>query len=243
MDLPLNFWVLATVGVIITGISKSGFAGGAGVLAIPLMAAVIPVTQALVIMLPLLLIMDALAIRYYWRHADFRLLRHLLPAALLGVIAGGLILGTVSDTLLELSLASISILFACWQKIAPLLSNFRGSAWVWGSVSGLSSTLIHAGGPPLNLYLMSRKLDKLTWLASASVFFGCMNLVKIIPYSLSHGFRLADLLIAACLIPVAFFGIYIGKQLQHRINEEHFILICRILLLISGLGLLYKALG
>jgi len=32
------FWLIAITGVILTGISKSGFAGGAGVVAVPLMS-------------------------------------------------------------------------------------------------------------------------------------------------------------------------------------------------------------
>ena len=35
------FWLLAVVGVFLTGISKSGFAGGAGVVAVPLLALVV----------------------------------------------------------------------------------------------------------------------------------------------------------------------------------------------------------
>ena len=57
IEAGILFWLVAVLGVILTGVSKSGFAGGAGVVAVPLMALFIPVSQAVVIMLPLLLLM------------------------------------------------------------------------------------------------------------------------------------------------------------------------------------------
>ena len=54
----LTFWILAILGVTLTGISKSGFAGGAGVVAVPLMSLYIPFEHTVVIMLPLLIVMD-----------------------------------------------------------------------------------------------------------------------------------------------------------------------------------------
>ena len=59
------FWLLAIIGVIFTGISKSGLAGGAGVVAVPLLALVISVPEAAALMLPLLLIMDVRTISMY----------------------------------------------------------------------------------------------------------------------------------------------------------------------------------
>lgn len=235
------FWLLTLVGVLLTGISKSGFAGGAGVVAVPLMATQIPVSQAIVIMLPLLLVMDIRTIRYYFEHANRQILRAIIPAALLGILAGGTLLGYVADRGLELALAVISILFASWHRLTPWLTGFPGSAWLWGTLSGITSTLIHAGGPPINIYFLGRKLDKLTWLASAAIFFGCMNLVKIVPYSLNPQWTPDNLSFAIILVPIALFGVYLGKQLQGRIAEKDFVSICRGLLFVTGVMLLIKA--
>ena len=53
------FYAVAVPAVLLMGLSKSGFLGGFGSLAVPLMALVVPVPQAAAIMLPLLLVMDA----------------------------------------------------------------------------------------------------------------------------------------------------------------------------------------
>ena len=53
------FYAVAVPAVLLMGLAKSGFAGGFGALAVPLMALTVPVPQAAAIMLPLLMVMDA----------------------------------------------------------------------------------------------------------------------------------------------------------------------------------------
>lgn len=236
------FWGLAILGVILTGISKSGFAGGAGVVAVPLLALVIPVESAVALMLPILLVMDLRTIAYYWQHRDPLELKKLLPAAILGIAIGGWLLARVSPFVLTLSLGVLSLLFAFWQKLAPLAARLPGSAWLWGSTSGVTSTLIHAGGPPLNMYLIGRGMPKLSWLATAGVVFGVMNLLKLVPYSLAGMWSSKLLLTGLVLLPAAYLGVYLGYRVQHYLNERHFLLACRWLLALSGIALLVKAL-
>ncbi|MFV8784030.1 sulfite exporter TauE/SafE family protein [Microbulbifer sp. SA54] len=244
MDVPSHsplFWTLAILGVLLTGISKSGFAGGAGVVAVPLLALVIPVEAAVALMLPILLVMDLRTIAYYWQHRDPAELRRLLPAAMVGIALGGWLLSWVSPLVLTLSLGLLSLLFAFWQKLAPLAARLPGSAWLWGATSGATSTLIHAGGPPLNMYLIGRGLPKLSWLATAGVVFGVMNLAKLVPYTLADMWSRELLLTALVLSPVAYLGVFLGYRLQHYLDERVFLLACRLLLALSGMALLVKA--
>ncbi len=238
----VTFWLLAITGVVLTGISKSGFAGGAGVVAVPLLAMQLSVTQATALMLPLLLMMDAGTIRYYRQHLNVHELKRIVPSALVGIAIGGLLLGTLSDSILQVLLGILSLLFASWARLAPLFSRIRGAAWGWGSVSGITSTLIHAGGPPINIYFIGRELEKLTWLATAGAFFGIMNLVKIVPYTLNHQWQWNLLIVALLLTPAAWLGLKLGHVIQHRIDERVFMRVCKVLLFCSGLALLAKPL-
>lgn len=235
------FWILAIIGVIITGISKSGFAGGAGVVAVPILALVMPVPQAAALMLPLLIIMDMKAVHLYWRHLDVKVLVSIIPAALVGILIGSLLLTNSSGLILQITLGIISILFACWQSLTPYLGRMRGAGILWGSISGVTSTLIHAGGPPINIYLVAKGLPKLTWLATSAIFFGVMNIVKIIPYSLTGQWSIDIFWLSLLLVPAAYFGIWLGHLIQHRFSDAYFMKICRGLLFISGTMLLGKA--
>lgn len=87
------FYAAAVPAVLLTGLSKSGFASGFGALATPLLALAVPVPQAAAIMLPLLLVMDATGLQRLWRERDPALLRLLLPAGLVGTLVGAVLFG------------------------------------------------------------------------------------------------------------------------------------------------------
>lgn len=238
-DAPL-FWLLAIAGVLITGISKSGFAGGAGVIAVPLLALVIPVPLAAALVLPLLLVMDAKTIALYRHSINLHELKPLLAAAIIGIGLAGSAMALVPPHGLQIALALFSILFACWHRLIPLLGRLPGSAYLWGTLSGISSTLLHAGGPPMNIHLISQQLPKEKWLAQAAVFFGVMNLVKLIPYSLNSLWSWELIGICLLLFPFAWLGVHLGHHMQKRLDEGQFMLICRGLLLSTGIGLLLQ---
>ncbi len=241
--LPLNeplFWLLASVGVVLSGISKSGLAGGAGVIAVPLLSLVLPLPLATALLLPLLIAMDAQTLRYYWRQISWAEARWLLPAAALGVALGTALLGSLSATHLQLMLGVLCVLFALWQNLLPYLTRWRRAALLWGTLSGVSSTLLHAGGPPLNAYLLGRNLAKAHWLATAAVVFALMNWLKVPAYLTLGSWSAGVLLCALALLPLAWLGVWLGKRLQGRINQQQFIRLCRGLLLLSGLLLLGK---
>lgn len=90
------FWSVAVVSVLITCVSKGGF-GGLALLAVPFMALVISPVQAAGIMLPILIVMDWVSVWSYRKHFDKRLLALMLPGAVAGIVAGGLLAGYVND--------------------------------------------------------------------------------------------------------------------------------------------------
>lgn len=239
MDNPL-FWLLAIAGVILTGISKSGFAGGAGVMAVPLLTLIMPVQQAAALMLPLLLVMDVKTVRLYRHALNFGEIKVISLAAFLGIALAGSAMATLSSEILQLILAVFCILFASWHKLLPLLGRLPGSAYLWGTLSGISSTLLHAGGPPISIYFLSQGVSKTTWLAQAAMFFALMNFVKLIPYSLNHVWQKELLLLDLILIPVALLGVYLGHKIQSFLSEANFTFACRVLLGITGSLLLLK---
>ena len=241
IDNPL-FWLLAIAGVVLTGISKSGFAGGAGVVAVPLLALVMPVQHAAALILPLLLVMDVKTVLLYRHAINFREIKAIGIAALIGIAIAGSAMASLSSDALQLALALFCILFASWQKLMPLLGKLPGSAYLWGTLSGISSTLLHAGGPPISIYFLSKGLSKKVWLAQAAVFFALMNMVKVIPYSLNDVWQLEFFLIDVVLLPVAVMGVYLGHKIQGYLTEASFTLSCRILLGITGSLLLVKIL-
>ena len=68
----LYFYLTSAIGVILFGISKGGFAGPIAILSIPLMSLTMSPQTAAGILLPILLVMDFVAIYIYWNKWDLK---------------------------------------------------------------------------------------------------------------------------------------------------------------------------
>jgi hypothetical protein len=245
MELEWSFWLVAIVGVLITGISKSGFAGGVGVIAVPLLALQVGPLRAAAIMLPLLIVMDFFSVKAWWGKQRSALLRILMPTAVLGIFCGFLLFDYLNDEVLRIVLGSLSISFAGWGllkggKVGRLASPVVGH--VCGFISGFTSFVAHAGGPPLNFYMMTQQLQREHFLATAAVFLATINLIKLVPYATLGQLNADNLLIGVALAPVAWIGVKLGLKIQHRINDRLFYRCILVMLAAVGLKLILGSL-
>lgn len=236
MDL-LTITLIAFV-VFLTGISKSAFAGALGVFAVPLLMLQLPATNAIALMLPVLIIADILSVKSYWKQWDTNLLRSLIPGAAVGIIIAHAVVSYVSVAGLKTIIAIICILFSLRAlllsstKIAML--NNRAGSLLMSGLSGFSSTLVHAGGPPLMIYLTSIGLSPRTFIGTAAAFYATMNLIKLIGFSSIGILSLSDISIALLFVPVALLGNWFGLKIQSKLSTQVFLRAMNVLLLILG---------
>lgn len=238
---PWAFWLLAIAGVYFTGISKAGFAGAAGVVAVPMLALVLPVPQALMLMLPLLLFMDlGILLRHRGLWGQLRLGR-LLPASILGVILGTLVLSVLPEALTKILVGLLClILLVIPSRLSAAWVSRPWAGPVFGALAGLSSSLVHAGGPVLNAYLARQSLSPTLWIATAATFFGAVNLLKV-PAYVSAGFALpGGWTTVAWLIPAAAAGMASGNVLRERLQPATFGRVMRGVLLLMALSLVLQ---
>ena len=73
--MTLDMGLMLALVVLLSGISKAAFAGGLGLLAMPLLLLVFDANTALGLLLPLLLMLDAFTIRRYWQRWNWMVLR------------------------------------------------------------------------------------------------------------------------------------------------------------------------
>ena len=110
-------------------------------------------------------------------------------------------------------------------------------------MAGLTSFIAHAGGPPLNFYLIPMQLPRQQFLGTAVVFFAAVNFVKLLPYSLLGQINVDNLQVGLVLIPVAWIGIRLGLVIQRRLNDRVFYRIILTVLGIVGIKLVFDGLG
>ena len=73
--MDLYFLFFASFGIIVFGLSKGGFPGPISMLAVPIMSFAMSPLKAAGILLPLLLVMDLIALYLYWNKWDLKLLK------------------------------------------------------------------------------------------------------------------------------------------------------------------------
>jgi hypothetical protein len=112
----------------------------------------------------------------------------------------------------------------------------------WGSLSGFTSTLAHAGGPPFAVYVLAQKLDKTRVVATSVVFFLVVNYVKLVPYAFLGQLNRVNLTASLLFAPLAPLGIWLGVWLHRRVSERAFYQVSYALLFGTGVKLIADAL-
>ena len=112
----------------------------------------------------------------------------------------------------------------------------------WGAAAGFTSFSIHAGGPPLQAYLLPQLLHRTTFQATSVLFFFVVNWSKVLPYAWLGQLSADNLFVSLVLLPLAPLGIFFGRWLHHRVNDAVFFHVVHAALFVIGVKLLYDAL-
>lgn len=259
-----NFYYLACPIILLVGASKGGFGGGLGLLAVPILSLMVDPRFAAALMLPILCAMDLVGLYKFRLVWDRQLIGALLPGALVGTVFGALSFEIINADLLRASIGIIALCFASFylfqeysniksntknlttkentdkHKVANSKSlNYQGT--FWGAITGFTSYIAHAGGPPMTIFLLLQKLPKSKFVSTTIVFFAAINFIKLIPYITLGQISKTSLMTSLVLLPLAPIGVLIGIALHRRIPEKVFFRITYILLLFAGLKLCYEA--
>ncbi len=238
------FYATAVPAVFLFGVSKGGLGGGAGMLSVPLMALVLSPAQAAAIMLPVLMVMDMMGLWAYRRDVDRPALKVLIPGGLVGIVLASLVFGLMPESLVRLVVGVIAVGFCLWRWLPqPVRRSERRPPAVagvfWGAVAGFTSTLAHAGGPPVNIYLLGLKLSPAGFVGTVVYVFAVVNACKVLPYALLGLFTAENLKASLLLVPVAVLGMGLGIKLLPRIDAALFYRIIYALVFVTGLKLLW----
>ena len=240
------FYAAAIPAVLLMGLSKSGFGAGFGSLATPLMALSITVPQAAAIMLPLLLVMDAVGVKALFQQRDKALIRLLIPAGLLGTLLGTLSFGLLQPKTVAGIVGGLTLLFLAQRLLFPPRADAppppRWLGFGLGIASGFTSFVAHAGAPPVSAYVLPLRLPPMIFTATMATFFAVVTLSKWIPYAFLGLIDMRNLGTSLVLMPVAPIGVWIGIRLARRIQPTLFYRLVYVGMFLTGAKLLYDAL-
>ena len=246
---PAAFYVAATFGILLTGVFKGGFGGGPGGIAVALMSMFISPANAAGIVLPILCVMDIFGVLAYRSNWSREHMKILIPGALVGITLGALAFGTVPVNWVRLFIGVIAVTFTLnrWFGIAQRLGAStakpgRAVGYVSAAASGFTSTMAHAGGPPLLVYLLPQRLDKTVFVGTTVIFFTVVNYVKLVPFFWLGQLSADNLGLSLLFAPLAPLGIWLGLRLERWIPEKPFYRVSYTILFCTGCKLIYDAL-
>jgi uncharacterized membrane protein YfcA len=237
------FYAAAVPAVLLMGISKSGFGSGFGSLAVPLMALAVTVPQAAAIMMPILFVMDVLGLAAFRRHFDWKLIRFLVPLGLVGTVVGTLSFRLLDARLVAGIVGVFTLLFLAQRLLFPPGPNSpHPPKWVGALLtvtSGFTSFVSHAGGPPINAYVVPMRLPPMVFTATMAAFFFVVNLSKWIPYGWLGLLDWRNMATSMALLPLAPVGVYIGVRLAKRIEPALFYRLIYLGMFLTGAKLVW----
>lgn len=241
------FYAVAIPAVILVGLAKGGFVGALAMLSVPLISLVISPVQAAGILLPILIAMDVFALWAYRGVYHKPNLKILLPAALTGITIGWLTAAYVSDGHVRLIVGIIAFLFTLdywisWRGAdTPGVNVAKGG--FWGTVAGFTSFVAHAGGPPVQIYLLPQKLEPRLYIGTSVIFFTVVNWLKVIPYAALGQLGFENLATSAVLAPLAPLSIFTGAWLVKKLNVETFYALAYVMIFVISLKLMWDGAG
>lgn len=246
-DYPATFWWVAALVMILTGMGKSGFGSGLGALSTPLLALTIPVADAAALLLPLLIIMDLFTIPYYRNRFSAYHLRILLLGALVGIALGAYYFEALShnEQAMKMGIGALAVLFVVIQLGRSLIVGALREqqppvalGWLLGAVGGFASTVAHAGGPPVTIYLLPQKLPRDQYVGTSAILFAIVNLLKLLPYYYLGLLHISNVTTILLLAPLAYVGVRLGVLLNNHFADQWFTRFVYAFLLITGLELM-----
>ena len=227
------------------GIAKGGLATAAA-LAVPFLSIFMNPVQAAALVLPVLIVTDAAALWLYRKDWSKRNTAILLPAMFAGIALATVIVPFTPEPVL-LAFTGLVGLWAVWRRwFGKQPDQQQQKAEVlpglfWGGVAGVTTFITHSGAPPTQAYLLPQNLPRMAFAGTMAITFALANFAKIPSYYALGFFEGLDWTLIGGLAVVGILGTVIGRWLVKRLNDQTYMRVIEVLLLMLSVILLWKA--
>ncbi|MDR1290633.1 MAG: sulfite exporter TauE/SafE family protein [Planctomycetaceae bacterium] len=241
---------IGLIAALFFGMSKTGVPG-LGILGVIVMLPVFEGEEKLSTgaVVPLLVIADSFAVFYYWRDADWKRIRSMLPSVFIGIGLGTFFLWSVDDHFFRVFLSVLVIclvLFELFRKLLKLTSvpKSRIFAWSMGFLAGFATQAGNAAGPVMSIYLAAQNMNKKDFMGTWAVFFFIINVTKL-PFigGLVPGLQMINrttIMLDLFLLPGLLAGVLIGRRVFMLVPERYFVPMIMFLNLMVPIVILFR---
>ena len=239
-DTWLLAWVLAVVFVATLIRSALGF--GEALIAVPLLALLVPVEVVAPLAVLLSVTVAAVIMLEDWHRVHFSSAWRLVVSTLFGIPFGLLLLTTVPDPIVKAVLGVVIIGFSgyCLARATPPALPDDRLAWVFGFAAGVLGGAYGINGPPLVVYASLRRWPASQFRATLQAYFLPASAVGLVGYWLAGVWSSAVTRYYVLSLPVAAVAILVGRAVHRRMTGASFLRYVHVALIITGVALLVE---
>jgi len=210
---------------------------GFALLCMPIMVIAVPIEQAVVVSALISVLTTTWQAIHLREHAQWPLLKRLVPAAFLGMPLGLLILNVVSDYALQLTLGiSVLVAVAVLARNVNLTHVGRRMDFGLGFLSGVLNTSLSTNGPPLVFDLQARRLPAEQFRATISTTFALSNIGGIALFVADGKVNRTGVNAALIALPAWALGQFLGFPIRKHFHGERFRRMVLLLLFAAGVS-------
>ena len=255
---PLAYALAMFAALFFVSVDKGGLGGGVGIVSVPLLMQVAPVKFVIGMWLPVLVVCDFCTIRSYPSQWRFGAVKRLVPGVLLAVAGTSIALNMMNlegdapqakqlQAWLKLSVAVISIVYlmgkmrpAPDEALPPWQPTWTMS-WIVGVLGGITTTIAHAAGPIVTMYLLPQKLERREYVGTAGRFYFALNSLKIPSFIAIGLVNVHSLRYGLWLMVLSPFGVWLGSWLNRKISAVWFVRVLHFSLVLAAGKLAWDA--
>lgn len=229
--------------VFVATVVRSAFGFGEALIAVPLLALLIPLEVATPLAVLLSVTVACVILAQDWRKIHIRSAWHLLLATLFGIPLGLLLLKRVPEPVIKALLAVLLLAFSTYSlaiRTAPHLSDDR-FAWIFGFAAGVLGGAYGMNGPPLVIYGTLRRWTPEHFRATLQGYFLPASVFGLAGYWLTGLWGLEVTRYYVLSLPVAAAAIFLGGVINRRLERRSFLFLIHVGLLLIGGVLLVQS--
>lgn len=221
-------WFVISISALSIGMSKTGVQG-IMLMIVPLMAMAFGAKESTGVILPMLCMADIIAVAYYKRIADWKVVAKLLPTAILGfflaigvdnMIPNGQFRQLMGWTLM------LALIVMIWSEIFGKENRWMKKWWyaaIFGLLGGFTTMIGNAAGPVMSVYLLSMRKEKMEYIGINAWFFLVVNLLKVpLQAFVWDNITWDSLQLNLVMLPVIGIGSLIGIRIVKLLPEKIF---------------------
>lgn len=221
-------WFAISIAALSIGMSKTGVQA-IMLMIVPLMAMAFGAKESTGVILPMLCMADIIAVAYYKRIADWKVVAKLLPTAILGfflaigvdnMIPNGQFRQLMGWTLV------LALIVMIWSEIFGKENRWMKKWWyaaIFGLLGGFTTMIENAAGPVMSVYLLSMRKEKMEYIGINAWFFLVVNLLKVpLQAFVWDNITWDSLQLNLVMLPVIGIGSLVGIRIVKLLPEKIF---------------------